>query len=371
MNKRWQENFGQAEAFAILNNITSSNRIPHAFLFVGQEGIGKHLSAINLAHKLNSLEDEKRNTILKEKIFSLSEPYIKYIFPLPRGKNETGDDTAYSKLSSDVIEQIQSELKIKAANPYYNFKINSANNIKISSIREIRKFISFNFQDVKYRFVFIQDAHLMNEESQNALLKSLEEPPEGIIFVLMTPFADKLLPTIISRCWRINFKPLKRNIVEDILVGNFNIESELAKKVSYFADGSVSEGYKLCQKNFDEIVENAINLLRYSIAGRYNTAFQLLNEFIEDSPKESLKLLVSLIQRWLSDTVKNRNDLSDYYFGEYSDTLEKFNEKFNPGDVLTVFRNLENQIEAIDRNLSLNIITMNIIFEIASIAVRK
>ena len=370
MTSIWEEEFGQDEAFGTLQKIYESNRIPHAFLFSGMEGVGKHYTAVQFAQILNgNLPDEKKTTVLS-KIRSLSEPYIKYIFPLPRGRGESGDDSPFEKLSQDLIEQIHTKVKTKSQNPFYNFKIESANNIKINSIRDIRKFISLNYDEIDYRFIFIDNAHLMNDESQNALLKSLEEPPPGIIFILFTSQPEQLLPTIISRCWKINFKPLPKEIIKDILQKYFHLDSQSAKKVSYFAEGSVESAIKLIEKDFEKIIDNAINILRYSLAGRYNTAFKILNNFIEDSPKESVKTLINLILRWLNDTVKKRNDLDDYYFEEYSETLDKFNEKFSSSDVVQIFKNLEKLSTLMDRNTNLNIIAMNIIFEIASIAVR-
>ncbi|MBU1098805.1 MAG: hypothetical protein KKA84_00255 [Bacteroidetes bacterium] len=370
MISNFVEGFVQNEAFATLTTIYNSNRIPHAFIFSGKEGVGKHSTAIEFAKLLNSnLPDEKRR-IINRKIQCLEEPFVKYIFPLPRGKGETGDDTAYQKLPKDAIEQIQNEIKIKTENPFHTIRIDKANSIKINSIREIRKFISIGYDDVKYRFIIINDAHLMQDEAQNALLKGLEEPPEGIIFILLTPYVDKLLPTILSRCWKIDFKPLQRTIVQEVLENKFKLERDTAQKVSFFSDGSVTEGYRLSQKNFEEIIVSAINLLRFALAGRYNTAFKHMNEFLEDSPKESMNLLIGLIMRWLNDTVKNRNDLQDYYFENYSETLVKFNKKFNHADVLNVYEHLEEQQAAISKNVSLNVIAMNIIFDIASIAMR-
>ncbi len=366
----WDEEFDQHEAREILTKIYTSRRIPHAFLFSGKEGVGKFSTSLQYAKMLNqNIPQDKKNTVFS-KIESISEPYIKYIFPLPRGKGELSDDSPYDKLSQDVIEQIHNHVSEKIKNPFYNFRIESSNNIKINSIRDIRKFISMKFDDFVYRFIIISDAHLMNDESQNALLKSLEEPPEGVIFVLLTPFPEMLLPTIISRCWKINFKPLSRDTVRNILIKKFSIDFETAEKVSYFSDGSVDEAIRLIEKEFELIIDSAINILRYSLAGRYNTAFKNFETFVENSPKESVRTLINLILKWLNDTIKKKNQIDDFYFEQYSDTLEKFNEKFNSSDVLKIYQNLEKLANSIDKNVSLNIATMNVIFEIASLAVR-
>ena len=136
--------------------------------------------------------------------------------PLPRGKSETDQNDPYEKLSDDEIELINSEFQKKSKNLFYKIQIPRANFIKISSIRDIKKFLSLNYDDVKYRVILVSQAHLMNEESQNALLKNLEEPPDGVIFILCTPYPEKLRETIRSRCWKINFQPLENETIAKI-----------------------------------------------------------------------------------------------------------------------------------------------------------
>ena len=87
---------GQESALNLLSEIYTKKRIPNALLFSGTEGIGKFYSAIQFLKLLNSQSDP--NTL--KKITNLSEPFIKYIIPLPRGKNETNSDTPTSKSSN-------------------------------------------------------------------------------------------------------------------------------------------------------------------------------------------------------------------------------------------------------------------------------
>ncbi len=133
---------------------------------------GRIFIAVKFAQELNlsSGKSNDREKLAKQ-ISQLSEPYIKYVFPLPRGKNEIDESSPTEKLSSQEIEIVQGELRKKIANPYHKIIIPKANAIKINSIRDIKRFLSLDFSELSYRVIIISDAHLMNEPAQNALLK--------------------------------------------------------------------------------------------------------------------------------------------------------------------------------------------------------
>ena len=210
---------GQPKVVKLLSNFLNSDKIPHAFLFTGENGLGKENAAICFSKELNSTHNSED---VISQISNLAEPFVKYIFPLPRGKNEDNESSPYEKLNSDEMTSVKDELQKKISNPYYKISIPKANLIKVNSIRYLRKFISMSYLDVNYRTVIISDAHLMNEESQNALLKNLEEPPSGVIFILITCKPDMLRETIKSRCWEIKFNFLKNEDITSILTKYFN-----------------------------------------------------------------------------------------------------------------------------------------------------
>lgn len=365
-----EEILGQEKAIETLLKIYKSQKIPHALLFYGNEGVGKHFTAVEFAKLLNYNPSSNKNSESLYKIGKLHEPYVKYVFPLPRGKGETNENSATEKLASETIEEISLEIEKKSKNPYYNFSIDKANTIKINSIRDIKRFVAFNFDDIQYRIILITDAHKMNIESQNALLKNLEEPPTGIIFILTTPYKDQLLPTIVSRCWLINFSPLHQDLIEKILIKYFDVSEFQARKVSSFANGSVTEAINLINNDFDDLLNKTITILRYSLAGRYNTAISAMNEILADKSQDSYKQIISLISNWFNDVNKNRFGKNENYPAEYSDTLIKFNEKFGDVDLTNISKNLNRLSSSTDKNVNLNLISLNIIFELASIAKR-
>jgi DNA polymerase III subunit delta' len=360
----WKGFYGQDNVKNILESIISSGKIPHAFLFSGHEGTGKYFCSLKFAQAVNK---NSSNTSVYDAISKLSEPYVKFIFPLPRGKNETETSSPYDKLSSEEIQLIQEQLEIKKQNPYYKIVIPKANIIKISSIRDIKKFLTYDYNDITYRFIIINDCHLMNEESQNSLLKNLEEPPPGIIFILITPYPGVLRETIRSRCWQINFQPLANDHVSRILVEYFSIEPEKANTAARFSNGSVNFALKLLENDLDGLLERTISILRYSFGKKINSAHQEIAALLEEDEPEIFRLLIQLIITWLNDVLKYRTGISEIAYEKHIETIEKFSKKFPDADMAKAAGRLEYLVSLIRNNVNLNIISLNTIYTLSDL----
>lgn len=371
MNDLWSEVYGQKQAKEILEKLIVMRRVPHALIFSGKEGIGKFFTAIQFSKILYSNINHPKLDSILHSITNLQEPYIKLITPLPRGKNELTDDSAVDKLTKDQIENLKSELNQLSMNPYHKFELEGANTIKINSIRDIKKFLSSNYSDIPYRIILIYDAHEMNEQSQNALLKSLEEPPENTIFILLTNNLDSLLPTVQSRCWIINFEPLGEEEICSILFKYYNIEQDRSRLLSLFAEGSIHKAYSLNNKNFENTLESIISILRFSIAKRYYTAYIELIKLLEENSLSELQLIIRMVKMWISDIIKFRIGEKDYYYINYIDTLKKFTEKYTEIDMVSLYNKFDIIEGYCNNNLNLNVLSLNIIFELASISIRK
>ncbi len=355
---------GQEKALTILSKIHKTNRIPNALLFSGPSGIGKHFAAIQFIKMLNSDDGDKT---IHQKINKLLEPYVKMIFPLPRGRSETSTDKPTAKLTAEQLEEIQEQLKIKSNNPYHQIFINKANTIKISSIREINKSIALNYDEIKYRGIIISDADKMGVESQNAFLKNLEEPPEGVIYILITSKPSQMLRTIISRCWEINFSPLSDKSLNKILTTHFQVSSKDIELVIPFAQGSVTTALFLVENDIQHYLKKAIIILRYALAKRYNTAYQEFVEIMESKSSFMYQLIIDFLITWLNDTLKEKYSLSNIQFQNEISTLEKFNQVFPNVNVNKIVENLVQLRNSTEQNISLNLLAMNVIMEISSL----
>ena len=188
----------QSEAFLELTHIIRTKTIPNALLFYGHENTGRKEAALMFAKGCNCKSESGlfcRTCASCRKIDNNSHPDMILISP-PAGK--------------DVIT--------------------------ISLIRDLANTLSSRPNEAKYRMVLISKADAMNVQAQNALLKMLEEPPENTFFILMAVKIDFLLPTIISRCRKIRFKPLSSKIIANRLISEFQIDPELAGIVSETLD---------------------------------------------------------------------------------------------------------------------------------------
>ena len=138
------------------------------------------------------------------------------------------------------------------------------NVISVDEIRsQIVNDIDLKPYSSKYKIYIVPDAQMMNPQAQNALLKTLEEPPEYVIIMLLTNNMDKFLPTILSRCIVLNFKPVQPLQMMEYLVTQIGVDQEKARFCTDFAQGNLGKAVRLAiSTDYNEIREDSIRLLR-------------------------------------------------------------------------------------------------------------
>ncbi len=196
-----------------VGRILQSNHLPHAFLFAGPRGVGKTSMARLVAKSLNCPNAKKGE---------------------PCGQCEVCQAIARGDFL-DVLE------------------IDAASNRGIDDIRDLKEKVNLAPSRGKYKVYIIDEVHMLTPEAFNALLKTLEEPPEKVIFILCTTNPEKLPETILSRCVRINFNrataeevmgALKKAAEGEKLV----IEEEALEEIVRLADGSFRDAQKLLEE---------------------------------------------------------------------------------------------------------------------------
>ena len=174
--KTFAEIVGQEYIVKILTNAIASGMISHAYLFTGPRGVGKTTLARLLAKAVNCQNRKE-------------------------GEYEP-------------CNQCESCQEINQGNSIDLIEIDAASNRGIDDIRELKNGIRFVPSKSKYKVFIIDECHQLSKDANNALLKTLEEPPSHAIFVLATTEIYKMLPTIISRCQRFDFRKLR---IEEIV----------------------------------------------------------------------------------------------------------------------------------------------------------
>ena len=213
--QRFEDVVGQEHITSTLKNAIKENRIAHAYLFTGPRGVGKTTTARILAKTLNC--ENRKN----------SEPC-----------NEC--EMCKSIQNSQLIDIIE---------------IDAASNRGIDEIRTLRDSVKYAPTRGKYKVYIIDEVHMLTKESFNAFLKTLEEPPEHIIFIFATTDVHKLPLTIISRCQRYDFRRIQLDKIKETLkmIANeekIKIDDKTLTIIAKKADGALRDA----ESYFDQVV---------------------------------------------------------------------------------------------------------------------
>jgi DNA polymerase-3 subunit delta' len=215
----WQV-IGQDRAVSLLQNGLEAGTLAHAHLLVGPAHVGKMTLAVNLAQALNCESDERpcQQCTSCKKIASANHADVQVIGLLQN------NETAGAKLISiDQIKQLQHAANLP---PF----------------------------EGKHKVFIINEAELLSMEAANCLLKTLEEPVDDVTFILLTT-NDRLLPeTVISRCQRLELRPLATSEIESVLITNRDIEAERARLLAGLARGC--PGWALAAAGDDTLVQH-------------------------------------------------------------------------------------------------------------------
>jgi DNA polymerase-3 subunit delta' len=179
--------------------------------------------------------------------------------------------------------------------------------IKIDVVRDVLERTSFRPFEGRRRVVIIRDADTLEPAAQNALLKSLEEPPPTTAFVLTTAVPSALLPTVRSRCMRLRFGRLTEREVADVLVRDHDIAEDEARAAASLADGRVGEALALGSSDVAVLREAALLLLQQAartpaVASRLQAAAVVsTGGSRKDRPREEVALFLRLLSSMIRD----------------------------------------------------------------------
>ena len=223
----FEEIIGQEQVVRVLNNSLKQGRIAHAYLFSGPRGVGKTTIARLVAKSVNC---EANNSTGKSLTSILKEN------PLASGVFE-------GKIPCNICESCS---EFNAGSSFNLIEIDAASNRGIDEVRELRESIRFVPSRGKYKVYVIDECHQLTKDAFNALLKTLEEPPEHAIFILATTELDKVPATITSRTQQFDFrrpsgKDIKNKLVKICGMERINFEDGALETIALIAEGSMRD----------------------------------------------------------------------------------------------------------------------------------
>ncbi|MDQ3020477.1 MAG: hypothetical protein M3R36_07905 [Bacteroidota bacterium] len=374
----WNNIIGQERVKEILKNIYQSEKISHAYIFYGNEGVGKDAAAIEFARLLNC--DEPVNGIeacdkCKSCIEtgSFKSPLFKYIIALPSGKNITDEDiNPLEKLEKEDFANYLDEIEKKAADKYHKISLLKANDIRISSIRQIKREIYMTGKTGKKKIFVISKCDMMNPQSANSLLKILEEPPKNSILILTTSKINSLLPTIIGRCQKIKFDSIsKENILKFITQKEPRISSLNADIFAELSEGSITKCNEILGKNYLELREKVLDLLNSVITNQYLKLGNDIDFIIGKKDKERVKQFLMMLEIWFRDIMNKSYGNEQLIINK--DKIERMNKFVINFDSQNykIINSIEEAIKDIDSNIFPDLLLYNLSYNIQSYIQRK
>jgi len=287
------------DAREALIKIFKSGKIPQAFLFSGPKGIGKTSAARIVAKAVNCRLRQQPTTNNQ----------------LPTGKEKLEAGSGKLEVGYEPCNECATCLSITNGTNLDVLEIDAASNRGIDDIRGLREKIRLAPTSCKYKVYIIDEVHMLTNEAFNALLKTLEEPPAHVVFILCTTAPEKLPETITSRCTKINFKKATRQEIQEKLEKitkkeEFSFKDEDLKKIAKAAEGSFRDAVKILEQAAISSADEVIGTLGefkpeifLSLISQKNTkeAILWLNQAVEQGA--NLRILTEEILRLLREAL--------------------------------------------------------------------
>ncbi len=263
--RRFSELVGQEGVVSLLQSAFLTNSIAPAYLFSGPHGVGKTSTARLFAKLINCLSP----------------------------------DSAEPCNTCEICREINGGASLDV------IEIDAASNRRIDEIRQLRETVKFAPVKAKYKVYIIDEVHMLTLEAFNALLKTLEEPPSHVKFILATTHPHKLPPTVVSRCQRVEFSRASDKAIRDYLIRicqkeDISLEEDVLEFVVRRANGCLRDAGALLEqvavllRSSEVSWEELIGLL--SLGGRESTLKDLLISTISGDVPSIVKLLNQALQ---------------------------------------------------------------------------
>jgi len=372
---------GHRHLLDLIARATARGTLPPSVIFAGPEGVGKRTAAIALAQLMNCTAHHKAPTskpVQEPDIFGASgllpEPGMfaaselrsdSDIFPASGlstdagGKDACGECPACKRIARGVHADV---LLIEPG---------ETGVIKIDQVRDAIERAAYRPFEGRRRVVILDDADTVNAEAQNALLKTLEEPPAASTFILVTSRPDMLLPTVRSRCQRLRFGRLSPADVASVLMREHAYEEADAHAAASLSDGSIGRALQEGSTAFVDARKAATELLETVAVSndprrRLEGAKALTGAARGGSDREELARRLHALSSILRDlgALLSRADERRLANADLRPLLLRLQRSFDGERALRAFSAVDRALSALDRNASPKIVADWLAFQI-------
>jgi len=310
--------------------------LPPSLIFAGPEGVGKRRAAVSLAQVMNCLALKGTDAA-----------------------DACGTCAACTRIARGVHADV---LVVEPGD---------TGTIKIDQVRDAVERSAYRPFEGRRRVVIIDNAESLNAEAQNALLKTLEEPPAASTFVLVTSRPEMLLPTVVSRCQRLRFGRLAPAEIAEVLRRDHEYAEADAHAAAALSDGSIGRALEGATDEFVDARQAAASLLE-SVATssdprrRLSGAKALTGSAAGGSDREELARRLCALSSIIRDlgALLSRADERCLANGDLQPLLERLRRSFDSDRVLRAFSAVDRALAALDRNASPKIVADWVAFQI-------
>ena len=362
---------GQQEVIGRLIKDAQAGTVPHALLFCGPEGTGKLQTAIAFSRYLlcrdKGTGTESCGTCTScVKMDKLVHPDLHFVFPVVN-KSKTA---SRSTISDDEIGTWR---EFVLENRYFGFEdwmnaIDAENKqarIFVTESESITSKLSLKSVEGGYKIVIIWHAEKMKAECANSLLKLLEEPPAGTVFILVSDTPEQMLETIVSRTQKIEFKRIPTAEIEVSLTGpGYGLDSGNARKIAHFSGGSWLKAVKALRINAEseEFLDYFMQLMRFTYARKLKE-LKSWSENMAAGGREWQKRFLEYCQRMIRENfICNFHEPELNYMTERE---EQFSIRFAPYVNEKNIIGLMNVISDAQRDIEQNVNSKMIFFDLS------
>ena len=360
----WSSVLDQNRVVQTLRRALAQERVAHAYLLHGPDGVGKRAVAYEMARALQCPEqaDEACDacpTCRKTRRMVHPDVHVNLPHPWSQEKDRDEEDMGarIRRLGENPYAAIDYVRRPSLSDP--SETSNQQVYYRIDQVRQdIIQPMSLAKGEGKYKVNILIDAEKMREEAANAFLKLLEEPPPQTVFLLTTNRPDQLLPTILSRCQQLRFDPLLPDTIEEALIEREEMEPEAASMLARMADGSYSRALELAEN--DALMtsrELVLDFFRAAYTQKVESLDRCIQE-LQNQGRERVKSVLRLMLRWMRDLLLYRTmgEEAPLVNVDQKEAVARFCDNLPDADLEGMVTLVEEAVELAERNVRVSLI---------------